>query len=265
MLVITGPNMGGKSTYMRQAALTVIMARIGSFVPAAATLLGPVDRIFTRIGAGDDVAGGRSTFMVEMTETANILHNATAESLVLMDEVGRGTSTYDGLALAHACALHLAKRTRSFTLFATHYFELTRLPQEAEGVLNVHLDATEHGEKLVFLHAVREGPASRSFGLQVALLAGVPREVVSMARRHLDRLERQAEAQARLAAGPQGQLNFDTAPVAVELEPPVGLPAGPDYTPLVDELATTDPDQLSPREALDLLYRLRSLLPGRCA
>jgi DNA mismatch repair protein MutS len=253
--------MGGKSTYMRQAALTVIMARIGSFVPAAATLLGPVDRIFTRIGAGDDVAGGRSTFMVEMTETANILHNATAESLVLMDEVGRGTSTYDGLALAHACALHLAKRTRSFTLFATHYFELTRLPQEAEGVLNVHLDATEHGEKLVFLHAVREGPASRSYGLQVALLAGVPREVVGMARRHLDRLERQAEAQARLAAGPQAQLDFNAAPVAVELEPAIGLPAGPDYTPLVDELATADPDRLSPREALDLVYRLRSLLP----
>ena len=261
MLVITGPNMGGKSTYMRQAALTVIMARIGSFVPAAATLLGPVDRIFTRIGAGDDVAGGRSTFMVEMTETANILHNATAESLVLMDEVGRGTSTYDGLALAHACALHLAKRTRSFTLFATHYFELTRLPQEAEGVLNVHLDATEHGEKLVFLHAVREGPASRSYGLQVALLAGVPREVVGMARRHLDRLERQAEAQARLAAGPQAQLDFNAAPVAVELEPPIGLPAGPDYTPLVDELTTADPDRLSPREALDLVYRLRALLP----
>ena len=261
MLVITGPNMGGKSTYMRQAALTVVMARIGSFVPAAAATLGPVDRIFTRIGAGDDVAGGRSTFMVEMTETANILHNATAESLVLMDEVGRGTSTYDGLALAHACAVHLAKRARSFTLFATHYFELTRLPQEAEGVLNVHLDATEHGEKLVFLHAVREGPASRSYGLQVALLAGVPREVVGMARRHLDRLERQAEAQARLAAGPQGQLNFDTAPVAVDLEPPIGLPAGPDYTPLVDELATVDPDRLSPREALDVIYRLRSLLP----
>ena len=261
MLVITGPNMGGKSTYMRQAALTVVMARIGSFVPAAAATLGPVDRIFTRIGAGDDVAGGRSTFMVEMTETANILHNATAESLVLMDEVGRGTSTYDGLALAHACAVHLAKRARSFTLFATHYFELTRLPQEAEGVLNVHLDATEHGEKLVFLHAVREGPASRSYGLQVALLAGVPREVVGMARRHLDRLERQAEAQARLAAGPQGQLNFDAAPVAVDLEPPIGLPAGPDYTPLVDELATVDPDRLSPREALDVIYRLRSLLP----
>jgi DNA mismatch repair protein MutS len=146
-------------------------------------------------------------------------------------------------------------------LFATHYFELTRLPQEAEGVLNVHLDATEHGEKLVFLHAVREGPASRSYGLQVALLAGVPREVVGMARRHLDRLERQAEAQARLAAGPQAQLDFNAAPVAVELEPAIGLPAGPDYTPLVDELATADPDRLSPREALDLVYRLRSLLP----
>jgi DNA mismatch repair protein MutS len=261
MLVITGPNMGGKSTYMRQAALTVIMARIGSFVPAAAATLGPVDRIFTRIGAGDDVAGGRSTFMVEMTETANILHNATAESLVLMDEVGRGTSTYDGLALAHACALHLAKRARSFTLFATHYFELTRLPQEAEGVLNVHLDATEHGEKLVFLHAVREGPASRSYGLQVALLAGVPREVVGMARRHLDRLERQAEAQARAAAGPQAQLDFDVAPLRVEVEASAVLPAGPDYTPLVDELATADPDRLTPREALDLVYRLRSLLP----
>ena len=261
MLVITGPNMGGKSTYMRQAALTVVMARIGSFVPADAATLGPVDRIFTRIGAGDDVAGGRSTFMVEMTETANILHNATAQSLVLMDEVGRGTSTYDGLALAHACALHLAKRTRAFTLFATHYFELTRLPQEAEGVLNVHLDATEHGEKLVFLHAVREGPASRSYGLQVALLAGVPREVVAMARRHLERLERQAEAQARHAAGPQGQLPFDTAPVAVDVAPLVAVPAGPDYTQLVDELSTADPDRLTPREALELVYRLRGLLP----
>ncbi|MFM7066030.1 MAG: MutS-related protein, partial [Gammaproteobacteria bacterium] len=244
-----------------QVSLTVFMARIVVFVPADAALLCPLYRIFTRICAGDDVAGGRSTFMVKMTETANILHNATASSLVLMDEVGRGTSTYDGLALAHACALHLAKRTRAFTQFATHYFELTRLPQEAEGVVNVHLDATEHGERLVFLHAVREGPASRSYGLQVALLAGVPREVVAMARRHLERLERQAEAQARLASGPQGQLDFEETPLRIEIDSPLAVPAGPDYTPLLDEIATADPDRLTPREALDLLYRLRALLP----
>ncbi|MBS0396978.1 MAG: DNA mismatch repair protein MutS, partial [Proteobacteria bacterium] len=190
MLVITGPNMGGKSTYMRQAALIVVLARIGSFVPAERAVLGPIDRIFTRIGAADDLAGGRSTFMVEMTETANILNNATEQSLVLMDEIGRGTSTFDGLSLAWAAAEHMARRVRAFTLFATHYFELTQLAAEAAGVGNAHLDATEHGESLVFLHAVKPGPASRSYGLQVARLAGVPREVIAAARRYLGALER---------------------------------------------------------------------------
>src|SRR5207342_219239 len=175
MLIVTGPNMGGKSTYMRQAALIVILAGIGSFVPAASATIGPMDRVFTRIGAADDLAGGRSTFMVEMTETASILHNATAHSLVLMDEIGRGTSTFDGLSLAWAVARYLATRVGAFTLFATHYFELTALAQEMPGIVNLHLDATEHGEDLVFLHAVREGPASRSYGLAVARLAGVPR------------------------------------------------------------------------------------------
>ncbi|MFZ8985118.1 MAG: DNA mismatch repair protein MutS, partial [Steroidobacteraceae bacterium] len=190
MLVITGPNMGGKSTYMRQVALIVILAGMGSFVPARRAVIGPLDRVFTRIGASDDLAGGRSTFMVEMTETALILNNATEQSLVLMDEIGRGTSTYDGLSLAWAAASHIARRVRALTLFATHYFELTSLAEEIEGVDNVHLDATEHGEGLVFLHAVKPGPASRSYGLQVAALAGVPREVIASARRYLEQLER---------------------------------------------------------------------------
>ncbi len=181
MLIITGPNMGGKSTYMRQAALIAMLAHIGSYVPADRAVIGPVDRIFTRIGAADDLAGGRSTFMVEMTEAANILHNATARSLILMDEIGRGTSTFDGLSLAWAMARHIAARIKSFTLFATHYFELTDLATEVEGCANVHLDATEHGDGIVFLHAVKEGPASRSYGLQVAQLAGVPREVIAQA------------------------------------------------------------------------------------
>ncbi len=189
MLIITGPNMGGKSTYMRQVALIVILAHIGSFVPAASARIGPLDRIFTRIGAADDLAGGRSTFMVEMTETADILHNATANSLVLMDEVGRGTSTYDGLSLAWACAAHLVEEVRAFTLFATHYFEVTALASAHDGCANVHLDAAEHGDGLVFLHSVKDGPADRSFGLQVAELAGVPRKVIAEAREHLQRLE----------------------------------------------------------------------------
>ena len=168
LLVITGPNMGGKSTYMRQAALIALLAHIGSFVPADSARFGPLDRIFTRIGAADDLAGGRSTFMVEMTETANILHNATAQSLVLMDEIGRGTSTFDGLSLAWAAAHHIGEQVRAFTLFATHYFELTALATELPACANVHLDATEHGDRLVFLHAVKDGPASRSYGLQVA-------------------------------------------------------------------------------------------------
>jgi DNA mismatch repair protein MutS len=240
-LIITGPNMGGKSTYMRSVALVVVLAHVGSFVPATRAQIGPIDRIFTRIGAADDLAGGRSTFMVEMTETANILHNASEHSLVLMDEIGRGTSTFDGLSLAYATARHIAERLRPFTLFATHYFELISLAQELPGCANVHLDATEHGDSLVFLHAVKEGPANRSFGLQVAQLAGVPREVIANARRYMAQLESQR---------PQAEL-----PLFVQSPAPPLAPVGD--SPLRARLAAIDPDQLTPREALDLLYELR--------
>lgn len=189
MLIITGPNMGGKSTYMRQTALIALLAHIGSYVPAKSAVIGNIDRIFTRIGAADDLAGGRSTFMVEMTETANILHNATQNSLVLMDEIGRGTSTFDGLSLAWSCAKYLAENIKAFTLFATHYFELTHLPLECEGIANIHLDAVEHGDHIVFLHAVQEGPASKSYGLQVAQLAGIPKAVIEKAKEKLLTLE----------------------------------------------------------------------------
>jgi DNA mismatch repair protein MutS len=243
LLVITGPNMGGKSTYMRQAALIVLMAHAGSFVPAGSARIGPVDRIFTRIGSRDDLASGQSTFMVEMTETANILHNATAQSLVLMDEIGRGTSTYDGLSLARACAEHLARQTAALTLFATHYFELTRLADSVAGVANVHLDAAEYGDRLVFLHAVKEGPANRSYGLQVAALAGVPADVVAAARTYLAELERRPQP-APTAAAP------------VEAPPQMSLFEAP-RSPALDLLDTLDPDALSPREALDWLYRLK--------
>jgi DNA mismatch repair protein MutS len=257
MLVITGPNMGGKSTYMRQAALIVVLARIGSFVPAERAVLGPVDRIFTRIGAADDLAGGRSTFMVEMTETANILNNATASSLVLMDEIGRGTSTFDGLSLAWAAAEHMARRVRAFTLFATHYFELTALADQAAGVGNVHLDATEHGESLVFLHAVKPGPASRSYGLQVARLAGVPREVVAAARRYLTTLEkRDHDLQP---PGPQGELSFAAPAPATVTAASNPVPHSDGHAAALAELAALDPDTLTPREALDALYRLKQL------
>jgi DNA mismatch repair protein MutS len=248
MLVVTGPNMGGKSTYMRQVALITVLAHIGSFVPARRATLGPIDRIFTRIGAGDDLAGGRSTFMVEMTETASILHNATDRSLVLMDEIGRGTSTFDGLSLAWAVARQLAAKTRAFTLFATHYFELTSLADDVPGVANVHLDATEHGDSLVFLHAVKEGPASRSYGLAVAQLAGVPREVITAARRYLTTLESQRDAQAA-AATPQAALPFG-APAA---------PAAREPSALEQRLAGLDPDALTPRAALELVYELQRL------
>ncbi|HZO23947.1 MAG TPA: DNA mismatch repair protein MutS, partial [Steroidobacteraceae bacterium] len=217
MLIITGPNMGGKSTYMRQAALIVLLAYMGSYVPADRATIGPLDRIFTRIGAADDLAGGRSTFMVEMTEAANILHNATPRSLILMDEIGRGTSTFDGLSLAWAVARHIATRLRSFTLFATHYFELTTLAAEVEGCANVHLDATEHGEGIVFLHAVKEGPANRSYGLQVAQLAGVPPEVIDQARRYLEALESQRDRQSARNSGPgaaQAELPLEVPPPA---------------------------------------------------
>lgn len=252
MLIITGPNMGGKSTYMRQAALIVILAHMGSYVPADRAVLGPLDRIFTRIGSADDLAGGRSTFMVEMTEAANILHNATARSLILMDEIGRGTSTFDGLSLAWAMARHIATRLRSFALFATHYFELTTLAAEVDGCANVHLDAAEHGEGIVFLHAVKEGPANRSYGLQVAELAGVPRDVIAQARRYLEHLEAQRDAHEPIgggnARGRQAELPlFPSAPVAPPDEIRVALEA-------------INPDELTPKAALETLYRLRKLL-----
>jgi DNA mismatch repair protein MutS len=258
MLIITGPNMGGKSTYMRQAALIALLAHIGSYVPADRAILGPLDRIFTRIGAADDLAGGRSTFMVEMTEAANILHNATARSLILMDEIGRGTSTFDGLSLAWAIARHIATRLKSFTLFATHYFELTTLATEVEGCMNVHLDATEHGDSIVFLHAVKEGPASRSYGLQVAQLAGVPRDVIGQARQYLEALE----AQRDRAAEGNGNGHAAQKDLFAGLAPP-RVPAAR-LEPAVDEVRTAlealDPDELSPKAALDALYKLRKLL-----
>ena len=243
LLLITGPNMGGKSTYMRQTALIVLLAHCGSYVPAAAARMGPVDRIFTRIGASDDLAGGRSTFMVEMTETANILHNAGERSLVLLDEIGRGTSTFDGLALAWACARHLLERNRAYTLFATHYFELTLLAENDKRAANVHLDAVEHGDGIVFLHCVEEGPASQSYGLQVAQLAGIPRSVVAAARRKLAQLEQQS-----LAAGPQTDLF--AAPLA----------SAPPPHPALEALTDLDPDELTPKQALESLYQLRRLL-----
>ncbi|HEY6865440.1 MAG TPA: DNA mismatch repair protein MutS [Burkholderiales bacterium] len=244
LLLITGPNMGGKSTYMRQVALIVLMAHVGSFVPARAARIGPTDQIFTRVGAADDLAGGRSTFMVEMTESANILHNATARSLVLMDEVGRGTSTFDGLALAWAIAKHLLERNKALTLFATHYFEMTRLALEHKEAANVHLDAVEHQDTIVFLHAVEEGPASQSYGLQVAALAGVPKGVIRSARKYLQMLE-----DASLTRGGQSDLFTGQGKPEVPPEPDA----------LRETLAATNPDELSPREALDLLYRLKKL------
>jgi DNA mismatch repair protein MutS len=244
-LLITGPNMGGKSTYMRQVALITLLAHVGSFVPARAARLGPIDQIFTRIGAADDLAGGRSTFMVEMTESANILHNATANSLVLMDEVGRGTSTFDGLALAWAIARHLLERNRALSLFATHYFEMTRIALEYKEAANVHLDAVEHKDTIVFLHAVEEGPASQSYGLQVAALAGVPKPVIRTARKYLQMLE-----DASLARGGQSDL-FVSAQAQPEPE------AAPDA--LREALDQTNPDELTPREALEMLYRLKKL------
>jgi DNA mismatch repair protein MutS len=241
MLIITGPNMGGKSTYMRQTALIVLLAHIGCYVPADAASIGPIDRIFSRIGAADDLAGGRSTFMVEMTETANILHNATANSLVLMDEIGRGTSTYDGLSLAWACAVDLAARVKAFTLFATHYFELTRLPDDYRDIANVHLEAVEHDDRIVFLHAVKEGAADRSYGLHVAALAGVPKQVIKLAQQRLLELEKSTPAQA---------------PAATEQIPLFQLP---DDHPVVTAFKDIDPDNLTPRQAQQTLYALKEL------
>jgi DNA mismatch repair protein MutS len=260
MLIITGPNMGGKSTYMRQAALIVVLAHAGGFVPAERAVIGPIDRIFTRIGASDDLAGGRSTFMVEMTETANILHHATAQSLVLMDEVGRGTSTFDGLSLAWACARYIGEHLRAFTLFATHYFELTALAHELDACANVHLDATEHGEELIFLHAVKEGPANQSYGLQVARLAGVPKEAIARARQYLLQLERGREARAPERI--QHELPLEGPAASGAPLSPRSHDASPEPA-VLERLRTMDPDRLSPREALEELYALRGLLPER--
>lgn len=247
MLIITGPNMGGKSTYMRQTALIALMAHIGSYVPAESASIGPLDRIFTRIGASDDLASGRSTFMVEMTETANILHNATRNSLVLMDEIGRGTSTYDGLSLAWASAEWLAKEIGAMTLFATHYFELTELPNVLPHLANVHLDAVEHGDGIAFMHTVQEGAASKSYGLAVAGLAGVPKPVIKNARAKLQQLEllssQPAETRKPSRVDIANQLSLIPEPSAVE-----------------QALAGVDPDQLTPRQALDMLYQLKKLL-----
>lgn len=259
MLIVTGPNMGGKSTYMRQTALIVLLAHIGSFVPADTATIGPIDRIFTRIGAGDDLARGQSTFMVEMSETANILHNATPQSLVLMDEIGRGTSTYDGLALARACAVQLATVNRAWTLFATHYFELTELAARYEGIANVHLDAVEYhdkqgGDQLVFMHAVKEGPANRSFGLQVAALAGLPKAVIADAKNTLAELERGEHAGAQSTAGSEAARKLPQPDLFAQPSP---VPAHP--SAVEQALHEIDPDALTPREALDALYRLKAL------
>ncbi|HET7546969.1 MAG TPA: DNA mismatch repair protein MutS [Usitatibacter sp.] len=243
LLLITGPNMGGKSTYMRQVAQIALLAYCGAYVPAKSACLGPIDRIFTRIGASDDLAGGRSTFMVEMTEAASILNNATAQSLVLVDEIGRGTSTFDGLALAYAIARHLAEGVRCYTLFATHYFELTQLAGALSNVANVHLDAIEHKDRIVFLHRLEGGPADRSYGIHVAHLAGIPKEVVRAARRHLAELERQLRP---------GSTQPDLFAAAPEPPPERSYPA-------LDALEEMDPDAMTPKEALEALYRLKKL------
>ncbi|ACE62316.1 DNA mismatch repair protein MutS [Actinobacillus pleuropneumoniae] len=256
LLVVTGPNMGGKSTYMRQIALISLMAYIGSFVPADSAEIGALDRIFTRIGASDDLASGRSTFMVEMTEMANILHQATENSLVLIDEIGRGTSTYDGLSLAWACAEWLAKKTQSLTLFATHYFELTSLPSQLKGVANVHLDAREHQDSIVFMHSVQEGAASKSYGLAVAALAGVPKQVIQLAKQRLAHLEEISLQTKEAHDNPQGDLLF-----AADLqETPQIQPLVAQQSELEKALMSIDPDELTPRQALEALYRLKKLM-----
>ncbi|MCL1077791.1 DNA mismatch repair protein MutS [Parashewanella spongiae] len=247
MLIVTGPNMGGKSTYMRQVALITLMAHIGSFVPAESAIIGPIDRIFTRIGASDDLASGRSTFMVEMTETANILHNATKNSLVLMDEIGRGTSTYDGLSLAWSAAEYLASKLNSLTLFATHYFELTQLPEHMKGVVNVHLDAVEHGDTIAFMHAVQEGAASKSYGLQVAALAGVPVPVIKSAKQKLHQLESR-DHDVHSTQQQSFDLNFSAPSISDELAQVESM------------LKQLQPDDLTPKQALEFLYRIKSTL-----
>lgn len=253
LLIITGPNMGGKSTYMRQTALITLMAYIGSFVPAENAVIGPIDRIFTRIGASDDLASGRSTFMVEMTEMANILHQATADSLVLIDEIGRGTSTYDGLSLAWACAEWLAKKLHSLTLFATHYFELTVLPEQLAGTANVHLDALEHNDTIAFMHSVQEGAASKSYGLAVAALAGVPQNVIKLAKQKLKQLEKLSQQNADQHIQDLRTLNQTQGELAL-LEEDDGKSA------LWEMLEKLDPDELSPKQALAYLYQLKKLV-----
>ncbi len=250
MLIITGPNMGGKSTYMRQTALIALLAHVGSFVPAEAVTIGPLDRIFTRIGASDDLASGRSTFMVEMTETANILHNATKHSLVLMDEIGRGTSTYDGLSLAWASAEWLADKIAAMTLFATHYFELTELPSLLSGLANVHLDAIEHGDNIAFMHSVQDGAASKSYGLAVASLAGVPKAVIKRAKIKLKQLEALGYQKAQPSAAIAGQPPREEHQLSLIPEP----------SEVEEALTNVNPDELTPRQALDELYRLKALL-----
>ncbi|KPJ67930.1 MAG: DNA mismatch repair protein MutS [Coxiella sp. DG_40] len=242
MLIITGPNMGGKSTYMRQTALIVLLAHVGSFIPAKHAVIGPIDRIFTRIGASDELASGRSTFMVEMTETANILHNASENSLVLMDEIGRGTSTFDGLSLAWASAAYLASEVKAFTLFATHYFELTLIPDHIPDIVNVHLDATEYEDGIVFLHKVNEGPANQSYGLQVAQLAGVPNHVIKQAKQKLYELENHAVISVKPSNVEQPDLFVQQS------------------NPALEELESIRPDELTPRQALEIIYQLKKLL-----
>lgn len=244
MLIITGPNMGGKSTYMRQTALIALLAYMGSFVPASNAIIGPIDRIFTRIGASDDLASGRSTFMVEMTETANIMHNATEHSLILMDEIGRGTSTYDGLSLAWACVEMLVNQIKAMTLFATHYFELTQLPEQINSIYNVHFDAIEHENTIAFRHTVQEGAASKSYGIAVAGLAGVPNIILKRAKQKLKELESHYQQSATS--------HVDSSQLS--------LISMPDESKVELELQQIDPDSLTPREALDVLYRLKRLL-----
>lgn len=244
LLIITGPNMGGKSTYMRQVALITLLAYIGSFVPAEKAIIGPIDRIFTRVGASDDLAAGRSTFMVEMIETANILHNATEQSLVLMDEIGRGTSTYDGLSLAWACAENLVSQIKAMTLFATHYFELTNLADKQEGAVNIHLDAIEHDDTIAFMHNVQEGAASKSYGLAVASLAGVPAKVIQRAKQKLIELE-------TLSTLPANK-SIDNSQLAKVVEKTV--------SPAIETLEKLNPDTLTPRQALELIYRLKEMV-----
>jgi len=244
LLLITGPNMGGKSTFMRQTALIVLLSYCGCYVPASSAKICEIDRIFTRIGASDNLAGGQSTFMVEMTETANILHNATDKSLVLLDEIGRGTSTFDGLSLAWEVARQLLDKNKSLTLFATHYFELTRIIYDYKQAANVHLDAAEHGKGIVFLHKVEDGAANQSYGIHVAQLAGIPKSVVTSAKRKLTQLENNQMQNS--------ESQPDMFSPNVELEEPPQEPA-------MRELEAVQPDDLTPKQALELLYRLKEL------